>query len=1252
MCFCWSCYSEPLEPITELKELHLDTPLAHDGQARAVIYHPPSHEYQAAAEELSALLQSRFGFKLPIKPDDAQRTWKTEKQNIIALGNFGESLLLRWLHLRSFIAVRSQSGVPPLDLRRRIQTVHDPWGEGRNVVMLGGVDLENVKANFPRLLELLVIPQPGTVILPRTFDPERSISENLKKRIDEYRKTLYDMPLNYPAYHAGWVCKHYPSLGHEEFIPLYRDSLKRLVESKSYVHLYLFRECRCWDVIEESPVLTDADRLMITNFFRNVVSSEEGIGWLRGIMRRPKLIQGNHQSQCACGIMTAAAYLRKYYPSDLHEEWYREALAFFEPYRTKGSYVGDDEAMQGASIGNIMSAVYQIADDPAEHPFLRRTLDRIMPYCNNFGMWPAYGDQVRPYRFGAGWFHLGAKIYDNPEYLWMAHFLETASPTQPAKIPSEKAEASWWPVPFAPRQPEGFVGLQWAEPDEILFSLARPWWVEQNEVAASDLFGRAAFRAGADPQDDYLLLDGVQLGHAYDDQNGILEYSTLGRTFLVSLDYCYGTKQSAHNVVAVSVDGMADVYPARVAVRRLWADLPSFAATRTLLYTDGRADWQNFNHPSADWERNILWLKNRFFVVFDRVIARRDGQHSAVGFWRMVGERRDLPDGIEMSHKAGDDEVRFRLTVHGVDHFALGREEDPQATYLFTRYGKQSPPLDDVPPVIHMLKAYKAWKLKASESLCMATCFWASSPQREVEVSCRPADGRALRVVLNGKPMLAALGPVSLGELNLDAELSLISDERLCLVAGRRLAVGGHTVFESQRPICLEWDLPRGSCHVTSDAATRAVFNDKAVSIPEGQSAHQIGCPNVSERLATVLRSLPLPQESPRPTHMAEVAQRVQVASQRAGNSGVACLWSGQLRELGDALLVGRQDGTVDALTADALQPLWTYQCQKVVNSIDVGDLDGDGSPEIVVGSDDHHLHTLSGEGKLLWKWQPPFDWQKARIAYSQWLWPEPFVKKVVVHDLNQDGKAEIVAGTGMNTFGVDGQGEQLWAFRDNKGHCPSMQAIVFADVNRDGVEEPIGGASDMYYQSCMWPIGPKGEQMKIGPQADGKYYASDGWCSGVKVAIAEDILGNGKKSLIYGTRKGGIWCYPDVSDWANRWYRRFGDEIDLMATLHHQDETKLIAAAGGYTKWVTAFDPNGIRLWAVYFDASIAAMTSTAAQDRLYVGCDDGKVYELDRTGRLLRSVALADEPSVMVSHPLAGVAVGTKQGSAYWLR
>ena len=373
-----SARGDTVKPITKLKKLYMETDIIAGREARSVILYPPGAEYRAAAQELGRRVEAKFGVRLPVKPDRPPAAWRDGGRNLLVLGHLGNSPLLRWLHFRSLI-------YPP-SVKRRIRTAHDPWGDGRNVVMLGGVDLPNVKANFEPLLKMLRRGERGRVFLSRTLDPIRPLSDYYKREIAKRRENWSRLPLNYMAYYVGWAGKHYALSGNDEFVELYRDAMLRLAHQKSYVHLYLFREVRHWDLVEESPVLTDADRLAITNFFRNCVASDkEGIGWVRRYVRSQRagrLVLGNHPTQAACGVLVTAEYLNKYYPSPTHNRWYREALDFFAPYNEKGCYVSDEMSLQFASVTNIMNAVTRTTNDPAKHPYLRCTLERIIPCIN------------------------------------------------------------------------------------------------------------------------------------------------------------------------------------------------------------------------------------------------------------------------------------------------------------------------------------------------------------------------------------------------------------------------------------------------------------------------------------------------------------------------------------------------------------------------------------------------------------------------------------------------------------------------------------------------------------------------------------------------------------------------------------------------------------------------------------------------------------------------------------------------------
>ncbi|MDP6780028.1 MAG: hypothetical protein QGI83_24955, partial [Candidatus Latescibacteria bacterium] len=1108
----------------------------------------------------------------------------------------------------------------------------------RNILVVAGTAPERIRENVPTFLAALWPSDPGTWVIPRLFDPVAPPSRREQRELDSRRENWSDLPDNYMAYYASWAGERYARTGKDAYAELYRDAMVRLAERKEYVHLYLYREVKHWDLIEESPVLTDGDRLAITNFFRECADSDkEGFGYLRRYLRRPRLLHGNHQTQAACGLLAVADYLRRYYPDDLHEAWFQEAKGFFDTYRDRGSFVSDETGLMLASVSNVMESIYRTLDDPSEHPFLRDTLKRLMAWINNYGMVPAFGDTPSGWRSPRDYYLLGARIYGDPEFLWMYHHLRSASPKRRAGI-RPVDDGDWWPVDIEPRVPEGLDGVQWSEPDEILYSVADTRWAARNQVTAEDCYGKVAFRGGLGPQDDYLLLDGIGLkGHAYEDANGILEYSALGRTFLVSLDSNYGAAPSAHNGVCVSVDGMASA-PPMLAARRLWADFAETGATRTVLHNDG----------SADWERNVIWLRNTCTVVFDRVIAKRTGMHSATAFWRAVGEAEASPDGIRVTQGASGEEVTFRMDLHAADDVVLGREEDPQAGYNFHRYTRPAPPLDDVPHVIHVLKGYKARELEKGNSFSLASVFWASSKQRPIRIGSRSIADAAVLLDIDGHPALAAMGPLAVDGLQVDAELSMVSPDRILGVGARGLTIETEEIFGSDLPVSFEWDLRTGAVALDAAEASQVRLVGTSMAVEAGRATRKIGGRRLSDRVREALRAIPSGEGSKKARRDSETGTPLKIARRRLADGAVLCGWVGPLApDAAPTLLLGREGGAVEALDPATLETLWTYTCAGPVNSIAAGDLDGDGVLEPVLGSDDHHVHALDAEGSVLWKWKPPFDELKASIMYNHWLWPEPFVKKVATHDLDGDGADEIVLSGGMNTFAVDGRGEMLWAYQEEAsthGSRPSLHELVFADANNDGRDEVIGGASDMWYHGAMIAIGADGKKLK--------QYRSDGWVSGVTTALCEDFAGKGRPSLAYGTRMGGVFFYPDPADRRSRWYRRFADRVDVLNVLDREEGGKILTVAGGDTGWVTALDREGDRVWAVYAGARVRAMASGDRRDRLTVACEGGLVLELDAQGAVVRSASLHGSPSVVLGLPDGeGAIVATREGGVFRL-
>ena len=134
---------EPVPPVyTRLKELHLTTDLARDGQPAIRIVAPASGLYKRAAERLQQTIQELAGVRVPIVADNAPAAAVPIRGNLIVLGNRSTSQTISELYDRYFCLT---------DLRYpggggyELRSLHNPFGGGHNVLLCGGSDLKGWK---------------------------------------------------------------------------------------------------------------------------------------------------------------------------------------------------------------------------------------------------------------------------------------------------------------------------------------------------------------------------------------------------------------------------------------------------------------------------------------------------------------------------------------------------------------------------------------------------------------------------------------------------------------------------------------------------------------------------------------------------------------------------------------------------------------------------------------------------------------------------------------------------------------------------------------------------------------------------------------------------------------------------------------------------------------------------------------------------------------------------------------------------
>jgi outer membrane protein assembly factor BamB len=161
-----------------------------------------------------------------------------------------------------------------------------------------------------------------------------------------------------------------------------------------------------------------------------------------------------------------------------------------------------------------------------------------------------------------------------------------------------------------------------------------------------------------------------------------------------------------------------------------------------------------------------------------------------------------------------------------------------------------------------------------------------------------------------------------------------------------------------------------------------------------------------------------------------------------------------------------------------------------------IGDLDGDGAAEILTVLDARTLYCLRGlDGQELWRF-PAGD----RVFTS-----------VALGDINGDGKAEVVFGDyGERLYCLSNEGKLLWQWN---AYGKIKTAPVLADVDGDGRIEVLIGDGEGWF-SCLDDRG--GLKWRFTTPATDEILES--------AAIA-DLDGDGKLEAVFGCKQGDLVC-------------------------------------------------------------------------------------------------------------------------------
>jgi hypothetical protein len=356
----------------------------------------------------------------------------------------------------------------------------------------------------------------------------------------------------------------------------------------------------------------------------------------------------------------------------------------------------------------------------------------------------------------------------------------------------------WYPLgqrystAVTPQVPADHVGVTVAripQPAYDFLDRNPPQYATAANLPLALTFDKLAFRAGWQPTDEYMLLDGFGRGnHMHFDANAIISYAAGGEPLLVDGEYIKNTPKY-HNSLVIIRDGRAEWAPAVTGLGR--ADqLDTAAYSRTWLG----------GYSGAQWTRQILWRPADYVLVSDEVRASQPGTYCLRCCWRPWGKAVLEGGDLHVDHPP------MRLTLCNADG---------AAAHLETMRVQ-----DDMP--IGCLSQQLTLSLAVGQGYRFVNLFHAEPGDRPRELTIRQVDDGLAVVGRATGCDVVALGPAlgKLPGLKAAAELLLLAPDRLAATGCTSLA-DGQELLSASSPVSIELAPALGSAVLVADRDAR-----------------------------------------------------------------------------------------------------------------------------------------------------------------------------------------------------------------------------------------------------------------------------------------------------------------------------------------------------------------------------------------------------------------------------------------------
>lgn len=1183
---------------------------------------------KALGEQVADEISRRLRVTVPVIADSAVQETTWHSYDLIAIGNLQDNRVIARLYSagKAFVdaAFPGSGGL-------FVKTLADPLGYGHSVVVVGGSDRNGTEGAVERFLSLISaegarLAELHAVVSSFVTGAEPSAAEAEHNPIAKYEPALRTRSAtpaggdvarilatdrhNFDTGHGAQTLNNIIGYGvrfyftnQPQWARLYRGALLdyiRLARERGGWDFdpmigSFFRDYRmveAWELIQRSEVFSAADRETISRAFLDIARylSKNPLTSLEA--NPPGEPRQNHSTFLGLSLDAVARYfLRRGHPEA--EVWEKIPLRIFEGQAT--SYHANDDAGGYAWYAPMHTFEFfeRHVGDLDAREFLSRVgevADGAIVVTDNRRDIVSYGDvgSYTPWS-RVGWpetaavFSRAVWAHHDPGHQWAYQWV-TEGKKPPLGI-------QLYAVDSPSQEPKRLLGIH----AMILDASAVRWvaarlghiaWFPGEGVKYID---KISFRPSFNPADEYLLLDGTAaFSHGHDDANAITRLTWHDRVWLADMDYIRATPHY-HNSIEVVRDGLTARVPPLAALR-LEADLEQTGLVHSELP----------DYNGLDWNRHIFWVKGKYFVIFDRLGARRGGDYDLTCRWRVLGKVKVEEHRLEVTQPGA---VFHLINADGAE---LSLQLDTPGVCNWSAY-----PYAD--GIVRSLIEKRRPTLRPGEQTWFINLLCAQEDAQLEAVQFRQA-AEGVAVVERGSSVeVFGLAPEvkRLGSVEIQAEMFHLTPRALAAASVRYLECPAGRIRTS-RGVNLQLGSDGKGKLIASGPTRLEMPATWKLSAPASNN----GGLNEIELAAGTYALEFQPAEFFSPPELVELRYREPIPSIRKTvppvNFGMSADWTVDAGDRVNALVPfrrGKVDGWLAGLEGGRVLVIDSagkaQDCCRagaaVRSLLQAGE-------KVIVGDFEGAVSAYDERGSLIWKRQlPPAYGRKQRIVKIR-LQPHP------------QGDRLIVGTEGWRVNGFDLNGKLLWT-TNIRYHAVTDLAV--ADLEGDGHHE-IAVATE--YCTPLNVLGPDGKMRWFTWEMVGEEVRSTTPYAGIHARIVRTaaLERNSGPCILYGTETDNVYVFHPNG--RLQWSSNVGGEVNGLAVDDFDGDSETEVAAGTSSGYLTLLDHRGNRRWWRRLPGGIAAVEKSLAGQAgdpvIVAGCDQGTLAVYTGRGDLVAAV------------------------------